>query len=104
MSDRAQLGGMLGEYLAWHAVHQRDEHVTVEHAEYWRTVAQGILDGMAISGWMLVPAHRADRIAVYDEMLRWLVEPENLTLMRAYEPELMEQLAVALGAGSGETQ
>ena len=100
VSNREQMGELLGQYLAWHALHQSEAHETVGHDEYWHTVAAGIMEGMAVAGWVMVPANRSDRIAVYDEMLQWLTQPENLTLMRAYEPELMEQLAEALrGAG-----
>lgn len=102
MSDRAAMGEMLGEYLAWHAEHQRSDHAAVDAGEYWRTVAVGIMDGMAVAGWVMVPAHHTDKIAVYEEMLRWLVVPDNLALMRAVEPELVERLGVALGVGAGE--
>ena len=100
MGDRAQMGELLGQYLAWHALHQNEAHEAVGHDEYWHTVAAGIMEGMAVAGWVMVPANRSDRIAVYDEMLQWLMVEDNLKLMRAYEPELMEQLTAALTGGS----
>lgn len=96
MTDKDELAGRIGQYLAWHAQHQQEAHGTVSHEEYWKVVASGVLDGMAISGWVMVPSTKEAQIAHYSEVLRWLTEPDNWALMWSYEPELMERLMRAL--------